>query len=333
MAKRLEWVDIAKGIGIFLMVMGHSGIPRSMHDWIYSFHMPFFFILSGYFFVSGKYTLKELVRRKVKTILLPYFFFSIIIDAIRYIGEALALKMPPPISPERILLYGEELGATWFLYVLFLAEVIYFCLCKTIRNNKVLAIFLVILSIVSYIFYKSEIHLPYKVETLGMVLLYFWIGNQMSLLNKRYAWIRDYVQNKKTVLIFVVLFVADIVLANLIVPPLNIRLNILGIYLPSLLLVVIGTLFTIQLSFLLERNILCKRFFQYIGEYSIVLIGFSQIVLQTLKAIFEEAHITGAINAIGRYALLWIILLLLIKVISEYCPIIIGKTKKTTNLV
>lgn len=37
----MEWADVAKGIGIFLMVMGHSGLPNCMHDWIYSFHMPF----------------------------------------------------------------------------------------------------------------------------------------------------------------------------------------------------------------------------------------------------------------------------------------------------
>ncbi len=96
MTKRLEWVDIAKGIGIFLMVMGHSGIPRFIHDCIYSFHMPFFFILSGYFFLTEKYTFVELINRKVKTILLPYFVFSVMIDAIRYFCFTLALKVPPP---------------------------------------------------------------------------------------------------------------------------------------------------------------------------------------------------------------------------------------------
>ena len=48
--KRIEWVDIAKGIGIFLMVMGHTGIPRIGNQWIYSFHMPLFFFISGFLF-------------------------------------------------------------------------------------------------------------------------------------------------------------------------------------------------------------------------------------------------------------------------------------------
>ena len=47
---RLEWVDISKGIGILLVIIGHCVyIGGSIHNWIFSFHMPLFFILSGMF--------------------------------------------------------------------------------------------------------------------------------------------------------------------------------------------------------------------------------------------------------------------------------------------
>lgn len=45
--KRLDWVDIAKGIAIVLMILGHSSLPNTIQNWIYSFHMPFFFFISG----------------------------------------------------------------------------------------------------------------------------------------------------------------------------------------------------------------------------------------------------------------------------------------------
>ena len=45
--KRLDWVDIAKGIAIVLMILGHSSLPNMIQNWIYSFHMPFFFFISG----------------------------------------------------------------------------------------------------------------------------------------------------------------------------------------------------------------------------------------------------------------------------------------------
>ena len=161
-----------------------------------------------------------------------------------------------------------------------------------------------------------------------MTLLYFWIGNQMSLLNKRQEWIKNYIHNLWGVISLFLLLAADVVLANVIVPPLNIRLNILGVHVPSLCLVLAGTLLTIQAAFLLEKNNLTRGFFKYIGEYSIVLIGFSQITLQLLKAVFDVAHVTGIVNVAGRYILLWLILLLLIWFTSTYFPVIIGKSKK-----
>ena len=47
---RKQWLDIAKGIAIILMVIGHTSIPNIASNFIYAFHMPLFFIASGLFF-------------------------------------------------------------------------------------------------------------------------------------------------------------------------------------------------------------------------------------------------------------------------------------------
>lgn len=39
---RIDWIDLTKGIAIFLMVCGHTSIPLSISNWIWSFHMPLF---------------------------------------------------------------------------------------------------------------------------------------------------------------------------------------------------------------------------------------------------------------------------------------------------
>ena len=47
-SERIAWIDAAKGIGILLVVLGHTfNIPVWLHNWIYSFHMPLFFLLAG----------------------------------------------------------------------------------------------------------------------------------------------------------------------------------------------------------------------------------------------------------------------------------------------
>lgn len=45
--KRIDWIDYAKAIGIFLVVVGHTYAGNALTNWIYSFHMPLFFFLSG----------------------------------------------------------------------------------------------------------------------------------------------------------------------------------------------------------------------------------------------------------------------------------------------
>ena len=55
-ALRKEWVDIVKGIGISLVVIGHTRLSGSfIGDWLNSFHMPLFFIIAGFCFDESRY--------------------------------------------------------------------------------------------------------------------------------------------------------------------------------------------------------------------------------------------------------------------------------------
>lgn len=85
-SKRENWVDIAKGIGIVLVVMGHACCPKIPHGIIYSFHMPLFFFLSG-FFISRqcKNDFYTYLKKNIKSLLLPYFYFNLISIAFNYI--------------------------------------------------------------------------------------------------------------------------------------------------------------------------------------------------------------------------------------------------------
>lgn len=46
-SEQWKWVDIAKGIGIILVFLGHFNIPDTLRAEIYTFHIPLFFFLSG----------------------------------------------------------------------------------------------------------------------------------------------------------------------------------------------------------------------------------------------------------------------------------------------
>ena len=77
--KRLDYLDVAKGIGILLVILGHCQLGRigRAHSLIYSFHMPLFFFISGVCF-SNKYTFSTLAVKRFRQIILPTIYFSII---------------------------------------------------------------------------------------------------------------------------------------------------------------------------------------------------------------------------------------------------------------
>src|SRR5690242_21649611 len=86
----LTWVDFAKGLGISLVVFGHTlrGLIHSnvmtwtsttsfVDAWIYAFHMPLFFFLSGLFlFRSKEKPWKEFIWDKIRGLAYPYFVWS-----------------------------------------------------------------------------------------------------------------------------------------------------------------------------------------------------------------------------------------------------------------
>mgnify|MGYP003292467965 CR=1 FL=1 len=72
-------ISILKGIGIILVVIGHSQCPNVLNRWIYSFHMPLFFIASGYLFKSRYFKQPGwLFLRRVKSIYCPFVKWSIL---------------------------------------------------------------------------------------------------------------------------------------------------------------------------------------------------------------------------------------------------------------
>lgn len=73
-SERYTWIDCIKGIGIFLVVLGHIYKDNYIGLWIYSFHMPLFFMLSGYLMYAKSVSIFSSVTNNF----LLYLFFGII---------------------------------------------------------------------------------------------------------------------------------------------------------------------------------------------------------------------------------------------------------------
>ena len=79
MNNRIEWLDIAKGLGIFCIVIGHNIVPQWLSDWVFSFHVPLFFIVSGYFYRQR--SLAETIEKGWKQLLRPMLITILVAQA------------------------------------------------------------------------------------------------------------------------------------------------------------------------------------------------------------------------------------------------------------
>lgn len=173
--QRKAYLDIAKGIGILLVVLGHSGIHSDyLIRAIYSFHMPFFFIVSGYLY-SRSESIKDFVLKRVRSLYLPFVVVNIAGTIVYYLvfSETCFADGPIPFFKEilAVLLSLKHspvmFGPTWFLAALFQVSIVYKVLDSSVRESKytdigLLILFIAFLYIGNHFYFVDIINYSFK---------------------------------------------------------------------------------------------------------------------------------------------------------------------------
>ncbi len=137
-------ISIAKGIGIILMVVSHSGDPDVLNRSIYAFLMPMFLFLSGYLFDIKYLDNKKLfLKKRLKSLYLPFVKWSLIFLLFHnllagcgiydeyYTWQTLVLRVAGAVAFRDT---DELLKTFWFLRDLFWASMISLCFLWTCRH-------------------------------------------------------------------------------------------------------------------------------------------------------------------------------------------------------
>ena len=197
--------DIMKGIAILLVVLGHSvpdqasasGIASYplylMRTIIYSFHMPVFFFVAGYFMhIPLKEGFKKFIKDKSIRLMVPYFTIGLL-----YFPFKLALsKFANQQDIWKIFIGINPDGELWFLYCLFFISIIIALLVKRVNLG------LLIGSFIMGIFSENI-----NIFSMPMIseILYFQFFYIFGLYLKKYA-LLDYMKSTGVVLISLVIF-------------------------------------------------------------------------------------------------------------------------------
>ena len=274
--------------------------------------MPLFFIISGILFRKDKISdFCSLVRHKVLTLLLPYLFFLLCTIVYKAVWNF-------DIGFE--LMFGNGVGALWFLYILFFTEIINAIFISKLTNQQYFCVALV-LSLIGYLFYIYDIHFVYKIEVCCLATLFFCIGYTFKY----------YVFNIKieSVAILFLMFISSFLL-SLLIPRLDMNHNQYGSYLPNILAAIGGTLVVVVVSKKIESlNItnVFRKFLIWAGKNSIVIVGLSQVINMSLKYCLSYTQLPRIVSMPIQHILLWLSLMLFSYLLNKYAPILIGKKR------
>lgn len=307
--KRINWIDISKGIAIILMVLGHTSIPKPISKYIWSFHMPLFFIVSGMMFKPSKYNnIVEYVKKRVKSLLVPYIFFSAIVFVSYYGTEYW--------RPYEIYM-GWTGYALWFVPVLFLGELLLFVI-SVIKNLGLVTIVLIVLIAFGWFLSFFCVKLPYKMDAVPFATVFLIVGY--------YA--KDaFINSKQNYIVATISLCVSVVFSQLL-PKTGIGANAMGLVIPNIANAVIGTYSIFTISKIIENGPrLIVQPLIWCGSNSIFIMAFSQIlgywILTYLNKLLLPAYIAMPI----RYVLLFFYMWMLAEMLKKNVPKLVGKWK------
>lgn len=317
---RINELDILKGIGIILVVLGHTGISGLPYIYIYTFHMPLFFFISGCFFKNIK--LSSMLAKRVQTLLIPYISFSFLF-LIGYTivgcfdGSSIMDSFFRVLSTFNLLdedckyLYR----TIWFLLCLFEINIMYALLSKLSRIYKTLGV------LVCWILgaYLRGIDIPIFLDSALSCILYYHIGYEFFSLG---FYKRD-ISKAIPWFVLILLSVAIVIL----LPNVNLSRNEYPLYLPLLALAYIINLYYLIKAILSVMPSFIDKILTILGKDTLLILGFHRFYFIIFETLFPLIGLGGLISCGIKFIIVFPLIYLIKKTIVTYCPVFVGKAK------
>lgn len=299
--QRLVYVDIAKGIAMLCIIAGHFGIVSVNHV-VYTFHVPLFFLLSGYF-LSTRQPLPDYLKTKARQLLVPYyigcvgiaifgFFMSLALggtfaDAVErvcgIVGAAVYAAGTPHVEPFAV----QQIGLLWFLWALFIGgAVVRFALFSKVPG--------LIVSVAAFLGWSSAqfVWLPLSVQAGLMASFFMYLGY--------WAKTKDFLSKETNTLV-----VAACVVLWCVCLYFGMSVNIVSGFVGGGVVAIAGSIaasyLIVLFSRLIERHLhAAARFLSYFGQVTLVVMLFHAVADYTFPWYLLYSLLEA--NGIARWA-------------------------------
>ena len=349
-SKRLEYIDIARGIAIILIVLGHtitySQNCRIIYKIIYSFHVALFFIISGYTYkIKKEESFLIFFKRKFTRIMVPYYIWAFIFIIPFYIfgsstcdaiGASYSMFSLKKIIFNVFYANGnlfalKQNSALWFLTSLFSMEIIYYNILKKSDNNKNLTfIFLILEFFVAIITYKfMKFIFPLGINTSLHFGIFYHIGYLMKKKN-----LMDSVTFNN------VLFLILITIMGIFAALLNYRIvSAIDYAYGNLYLAIFSGIFLSISVLIFSKKIKRSKLLEYIGKNTMGILIFHKLIVLIMQSklgiisnlLKKSNSFVEIIIGISIASIAIGFSLIINKVIKIICPIMVGEERKNIH--
>lgn len=196
---RIEWVDVYRGLGILLVVIGHLQMPDLIIKYIFLFHMYAFYYISGR--LHKRISIKEFLKKTVVRLYIPFLIYSSMwmiyergIAIVRNGGwRNISVLFHEVITILFSLIYGTtgfvsgyNFGPAWFLISLLTVRLIYLIFEKISKGNRLAVVLLSLSLYVIGILCTGWNKLPFMLMPSLSGLFYYAIGDSSKHLSNEF---------------------------------------------------------------------------------------------------------------------------------------------------
>ncbi|NTV92255.1 MAG: acyltransferase family protein [Chlorobiaceae bacterium] len=261
-------IDIGKGIGIFFVIWGHT--ICIINDYIYSFHIPFFFIVSGYFY-SYMERYGDFFVKNVKRLLYPYAGYSLFAFIFYALWFAVFLR-GERFEYNSILkvfaVHDTVIAPLWFLVSLFEVTLLYDMIRRVVRGNVWVVLICFLFTVTGYIAspanYGGYVNYFHIISSLSM--MFFYCAGAQLRLNGLSLYLKD----KKMGVLFMVLALIVFMITSGYSSGIDINSNSINapfiVYLANAFL---GSFLMMDIAALIGNVPVIKKILAFIGDRSL----------------------------------------------------------------
>ncbi len=191
MQQRIDSIDGAKALGIFLVIYAHTMLWKPLQDWIYVFHMPLFFFISGYLFSFTRHNNAHgFAKQRFHRLMVPYFTINLVtylfwLLVARHVGSGHDGTVNPLLPLKAALLGNGPMMLhdvpLWFLMCLFVVEIGYYAVFRN-KSQPIRIFITAAIAILGFVNSRfNPITLPFSLGTALVALVFYSLGQEARL--------------------------------------------------------------------------------------------------------------------------------------------------------